>query len=397
MTTHAGNLARCGAFGVGKKAHRLAIEKTGTFRERTRAMSPRKNDFVPFAWILGAAVFAGAMAVGALWVPLLLASWCGHLARPLHRRLSHYVGGRSGSAAVLTVACALFVLVPLVVLGLSLVGSTNDLLDQLRGSKGWSDAVNRFLSGTPSTALSDADPRGVMELLRRHGAGAVDAATTLFGAATNFALVLFVFIVCFYAFLVDGQRIYHWVLTYVPVRAAHITRLTSAYFETGRGLLVSFGLTALLQATVLSVGYVLIGVPQPLVLGLITLAASFIPMVGTGLVWVPVSVGLLFVGRTNAGVWSIGIGTVVSLLDNLVRPVLSRFGKLQLPSTVVLIAMLGGASMFGPGGLLLGPLFVRLAFEAMAIGREEREPPVGSVPTPTDAPTQVVTPARQSA
>ncbi len=348
--------------------------------------SPTTTRHVPLLWILGALVFGSLLALSSLWSPMLLASWCAHVVRPLHAWLSTRVGGRSRSAAVLTVVCALFVLVPLLVLVLSLFGSANDLLDQLRGSKDWNDAVSRFLSGSSKVSLADADPRGIMTLLQRHGASALGAATTLFGAATTFALFMLVFIACFYSFLVEGRQLYHWMLTYLPIRPGHTDRFTAAFFETGRGLLISFGLTALIQATILSMGYVLIGVPQPLVLGLLTLVASFIPVLGTGLVWAPVAVVLLFVGQTQAGVWALVVGTVVSTLDNLIRPALSRFGKLQLPTVVVLLAMLGGAAAFGPGGLLLGPLLLRLAIEALKIWRDEREFPAGVLPLPMSRP-----------
>jgi predicted PurR-regulated permease PerM len=318
---------------------------------------------IRFGWLLAAALVAGFLSLSSLWVPLVLAAWSAHLARPLHRRLSSLVRGRNRSAGVLTVAGALIVLVPLVVLVLSLVGSTQDLLARLEQSAGWHDAVDRFLSGAQSTPTNDADAGGIVTLLQQYGASGVGAATT---------------------FLVERAQIFHWVLTYLPVQPDLTTRFSDAFFETGRGLLISFGLTALMQATILSIGYAAIGVPQPLVLGVLTLVVSFVPLLGTGLVWVPVTAGLLFVGRTEAGLWSLGIGCVVSLLDNVMRSALSHFAKLRLPSVVVLLSMFGGVSAFGPGGLLLGPLFVRLALEALKIAHEKRgyETPI---PTPHDS------------
>jgi predicted PurR-regulated permease PerM len=52
---------------------------------------------------------------------------------------------------------------------------------------------------------------------------------------------------------------------------------------------------------------------------------------------------------------------------------LARYGKLSLPTFLLLIAMIGGLAMFGPWGVALGPLLVRLAVEGLQILREQPE------------------------
>jgi predicted PurR-regulated permease PerM len=78
----------------------------------------------------------------------------------------------------------------------------------------------------------------------------------------------------------------------------------------------------------------------------------------------------------------VAIGCFTSIVDNFVRPWLSRYGHLELPLAVVFVAMLGGMAAFGGFGLLLGPLFVRLAVEALEIWRRHRaaasDSPAGS-------------------
>jgi predicted PurR-regulated permease PerM len=66
----------------------------------------------------------------------------------------------------------------------------------------------------------------------------------------------------------------------------------------------------------------------------------------------------------------LAIGLVVSTADNFVRPMLSRYGKLRMPTFLLLVSMLGGLGLFGAWGVLLGPLLVRLAVEGLEIWRE---------------------------
>ncbi|MEO8877725.1 MAG: AI-2E family transporter, partial [Polyangiaceae bacterium] len=146
--------------------------------------------------------------------------------------------------------------------------------------------------------------------------------------------------------------------------------------ETGRGLLVGVGLTGLVQGVIATVAYFALGVPRALVLGLLTCLASVIPSVGTALVWVPIAIGLGLSGRTGSAAILVGIGVlVIGTIDNVLRPVFSRFGKLELPSFVLLVSIFGGLALFGTWGFLLGPLLVRLAKEALIISREERSMP----------------------
>jgi len=107
---------------------------------------------------------------------------------------------------------------------------------------------------------------------------------------------------------------------------------------------------------------------------LLTCISSLIPSVGTGLIWVPVAIGLALAGRTGSAVIMacVGVG-VIGTVDNVMRPIFARFGKLELPVFVLLTSIFGGLAIFGIWGLILGPLFARLAKEALIIARDERE------------------------
>jgi predicted PurR-regulated permease PerM len=134
--------------------------------------------------------------------------------------------------------------------------------------------------------------------------------------------------------------------------------------------LIGVGLTAALQGAVATIGFLVCRVPQPLVLGLVTVFSSLIPSIGSGLVWVPVTLGLLISGRPGAAIAMLIIGFIVSLVDNLVRPLLAQYGQLRMHGLLLFVAMLGGVAVFGAGGLLLGPLLVRLAIEGLSMLRK---------------------------
>jgi predicted PurR-regulated permease PerM len=333
-----------------------------------------------FHWCLVLACAAAALTLAPLWAPLLLASWMAMVVRPLHARLVRRVKGSGRAAAVVTVLLVVLSLAPLAVMSLSLIGTTADLVKRLQSSGGAREALETLFTsnGMPSgSSFSPGrfqlDARQIFGFAQRLGGGALDAVTTFFGAATAATIAAFVFVYGFYTFLVDSRRCHAWIVDHSPLERWQTLRLSAAYAETGRGLLIGVGLTALVQGAVATVGYVIIGVPQALVLGLLTTFAALIPSVGTGLVWAPLVVGLAIAGRMGEAVAVLVLGCAISVADNFIRPLLSRHARLDLPTFVLFVAMLGGIAMFGTWGLLLGPLFVRLGVEALRLGRERNE------------------------
>ena len=108
-----------------------------------------------------------------------------------------------------------------------------------------------------------------------------------------------------------------------------------------------------------------------------------VPSVGTAMVWAPVAAGLWLTGRTDAALGLAVVGVaVIGAIDNILRPVLARRGKLDLPAVLIMISMFGGIALVGASGVVLGPLVLRLAKEALEIARAARVAPPAPPPTP---------------
>jgi predicted PurR-regulated permease PerM len=302
----------------------------------------------------------------------VIAAWTAELLEPLVVRLTKRLGGRGRAGLALTLLVVLLILVPLTVLGVSLAAATADLLAELRKSKQASDFMRTFVPADLTPSLGHLNPQRVADFARRHGAAALGTVQTALGAVTALAIGVVVYVLGVYETIVNGPRFVAWLRERSLVSKKSFDRLSRAFVETGRGLFVGIGGTTVLQTVVATIGYVVVGVPYPLLLGFVTLLASLIPSVGTALVWAPVTALLFVTDRTMGGIVLGLIGGFTSLVDNLVRPWLSRYGKLQLPTFVTFVAMLGGIVVFGGFGLVLGPLFVRLAAEGLDIWRERR-------------------------
>jgi predicted PurR-regulated permease PerM len=322
--------------------------------------------------------FGALLALVALWVPLMLAAWVAIIAHPLHTTVSRKLGGSQRAAGVMTVSFVLIALVPLVALTVSLTGRAIELAQQIMASADGAAALRAVVSSSGNgpakpTSLELFDVEKLIGMAQQHGAGAWRALSAIAGAATALVVGLFIFVLGVYQFLINGTRIYDWLVEHAPIPRPYVHRLANAFSETGRGLFVGVGLTALLQGAAATVGYLALGIREAFVLGAVTIVAAIIPTGGAALVWAPVSAALAIGGRPVAAAVMLAIGIVVSTADNFVRPVLARYGSLRMPTFLLLIAMIGGLAMFGPWGVVLGPLLVRLAVEGLQIVREQTE------------------------
>jgi len=312
----------------------------------------------------------GALAVAPFWAPLVLAAWIADLLSPLVRRFQRRLGGARRGAAAIVVLLAFVVLVPLVALTVELVAGARELAAQLQSAaEGQSSFATVLLGEHSTTTASKSD---WMRVLTRDPGSAWRTALAVAHASSWIFLSLVVFVIALYEFCARGKRDYRWLLRHAPIPHRAFTRFARAFWETGRGILIGGGGTALIQGAIATITYVVVGVPRAWLLGPLTALAALVPAIGTGLVWIPLAVELALTHDYPRAIAITIMGTcVISVVDNFVRPILTRFGKLDLPVIVVLVSMLGGIAAFGASGALLGPLVVRMAVEALDILRAE--------------------------
>jgi predicted PurR-regulated permease PerM len=136
--------------------------------------------------------------------------------------------------------------------------------------------------------------------------------------------------------------------------------------ETVKGVVYGSVLTAIVQAALAAIGFLVSGVPFPWLLGGAAMIASFLPG-GTAIVWAPAGAWLLASGNYGWGIallaWG---GGVVSTVDNLVRPFFIGQAA-KMPFLLVFLGVLGGVAAIGVLGLVVGPVVLAVA---LALWRE---------------------------
>jgi predicted PurR-regulated permease PerM len=310
------------------------------------------------------------LAAAALTAPfagwVVLAVWLSGFARGLHDRITHRLHGRVQLAALLTVMLLTLILVPVGIVVTMLVIDAIALVAELMQS----DQVHSVLVSLVSEKNPNPDA-SVGELILMQGDRALGIVKTIVSSAAQVIIGFVILVAGMFALLVDGKAWYKWADDHAPIGSHALHRMADAFNETGRGLAFGMVGAGLMQALAATAAYLVLGVPQALPLGLLTLLFSIVPLVGTALVWAPVAAGLAMTGRVGAGIGLAIFGVVViGSIDNIARPWLARRGKLALPTFLVLVSMFGAVELFGGWGIIWGPLLLRLAKEALEVRRE---------------------------
>lgn len=135
-----------------------------------------------------------------------------------------------------------------------------------------------------------------------------------------------------------------------------------------RGVILGIVLVALAQGFLCGIAFAAAGIKQPAFWGLLATFVAPIPIVGTALVWVPLCLTLWFTGSTFAAVGLALWGTLaVAGVDNILRPLFLRQG-INAPLFVLVLSILCGMASFGPVGLIVGPVLVAFALQAVKEG-----------------------------
>lgn len=166
---------------------------------------------------------------------------------------------------------------------------------------------------------------------------------------------LFLVLCAWVTFTVQGRALRDRILPELLPwhREREILRRTTA--EVIEGVVLANLGVSVVQALVVAVATVALRIPNAAVWSVASFACSFVPFVGTGIVTVSATIYLFASGRTAAGVVMAVVSIIAGSIDNVLRPMFAR-GSTELPFLWMLVAFVGGVSVFGLAGVILGPL-----------------------------------------
>jgi predicted PurR-regulated permease PerM len=222
-------------------------------------------------------------------------------------------------------------------------------------------------TGLPTAELEQQ----AREKLQSMGGALVGWATLLASNITaTLGTIVIALFTCFFLFA-EGEKIRAGLGAWLPMQQERIDELFHVLADSIVANLYSMAAVSVAQGSLTGIGFAIAGLPSPLMWGLVAGITSLIPILGSGLVWLPGAIVLLVQGSYGKAIFLLAWGALlVSNVDNVIRPwVLS--GRTNMNTLVLLFALLGGMQAFGFMGLFAGPVIVSVAAAVFRILREE--------------------------
>lgn len=179
-----------------------------------------------------------------------------------------------------------------------------------------------------------------------------------FDQAAKWILNFFIFFISFFFLLMDGGKFIDYTFKLLPINALHERQISKKFSSLCYAWVVVNLLLAFIQGSMAAIGFAIIGVPSPLIWGIVTMFAAFIPFVGSGIIWGAMALIYLILGEYYAALFIVIWGALlISSADNLLRPFFLKEG-IKIHPLIVFLAVFGGFFAFGIPGLVIGPIIM---------------------------------------
>ncbi|MBL8048482.1 MAG: AI-2E family transporter [Chthonomonas sp.] len=300
---------------------------------------------------------------------------------PLHVKFTRKLGPNGGATASV-VATMLFVILPLGIA--SLLVAT-----QLKPKEPAPGQPTKQI--TIESVLADLDEQFVVPNAKKLNsefslsdywsghkseieAGLADPVGKAIVALGTGALTVVIALLTQFFMLRDGPGLRPQFDRLIPLARDKIDVLLNRLYNTVRGVFIGVILVALVQGALATGLYFWAGTPSPLIFGVVTTVLCIIPLLGAPVIYIPL--GLTFIMSRNYGsaaIVLIGGFLVVSQIDNVIKPFLIG-NKIGISPMGVFFSILGGIIVFGPVGLMVGPMLLATILFFLDLIAEMRSP-----------------------
>jgi len=312
-------------------------------------------------------------------VAILLAGIFSAMAQPLYKRIEKWSGGRSNLASLVTLVFVFLIFfAPLVGLLGVIAGQAIKI----------SQSVRPFIEQWMSTPSALSDRLGSLpfheslvayegEIIEKLGELVGKVSSFLFNSVSsitfstiNTIFLFFVFLYTMFFFLKEGRAILDRFLFYLPLPRGTENRILERFMSVARAAIKGTLVIGVIQGSLAGLAFWVVGIEGAVFWGTLMTVLSIIPAVGSALIWFP---AVVILALTGSYLKALGLLAFCSLLvgsvDNLLRPWL--VGRdIKMHELMIFLGTLGGLSMFGLVGFIIGPIIAALFTTAWDIYAE---------------------------
>ncbi|MBV2144363.1 AI-2E family transporter [Falsochrobactrum sp. TDYN1] len=304
---------------------------------------------------------------------------------PVQQRLVLLLRGRRNIAAMLSVLmCICLVILPTLVIFGSLVQEGNTLYQRLSTREfDLNNYISRIMAALPDTLEewlvrfelgNFAEWRSRISSAALQGSQLFASRLVSFGQNTlQFFIGFGIMIYLLFFLFRDGAELGRRIRQAIPLSDDYTRQFLEKFTAVIRATVKGNIIIAIIQGTIGGVAFWLLGIEAALLWGVMMMFFSMLPAVGAALVWAPAAVWFIVSGQWSRGIILILVGVlVIGLIDNLLRPPLVGKGT-RMPDYVVLISTVGGISLIGINGFVVGPMIAAMFIAAWSLLAQEKK------------------------
>lgn len=339
----------------------------------------------------GATVFLLVLAAVALYfsyliarpflTPIFLALMIAIVFHPIHLRVETRIHRRNLAALTSTILVLVMVFVPTVILGTLAAREAHSLYlilsEKSAEQGGWNPYAMHLVGRVSAWAghyvdLSRLDVRGAwVRSLEQISQALLSLGTHLVtNVVSFFVAAVIAFFTLFFLFR-EGEQIKQQLAAFLPLRPDQFERLFTGISNSIVANVYGCLAVGAAQGILMSLAFWALGLPSPILWGLVIALCSLLPIVGSFVVWGPTTVYLFVTEHWVKGlilaIWS---ALVVSQIDHLLRTYVTS-QRANMHPLLMFFALLGGVEAFGPLGVFIGPVVMSVTLVALQMLREE--------------------------
>lgn len=318
------------------------------------------------AFLIVSLTLLGAVAAAMVYPfinALLWALVLSILMLPMHRKF--LANSKPGVAAgKSTLIAFVAICLPLALVSTLAISQLAPALNEMQGTQGWEIAGKIDQALQPTLEKLGKHEFHVKDWWAENGeeiTQSLRAPATK--AAKSFGTGIFTFVVALlsmFFFLRDGKALREPFLNYNGLPREVGEKLLHRVEQTVHAVFTGSVVVAVIQGAIMGITYALLGVPNSILLGAISVLLCVVPLLGAPVIYVPV--GLLFLAQGEATKAAIVLAVgflIVSQIDNVLKPFFIG-SKVALHPLAIFVSVLGGIAVFGPIGLMVGPMVLSI-------------------------------------
>lgn len=284
---------------------------------------------------------------------------------------NHLVRKIAWLASLLTVIIFLVGLcVPLFFVGKAVLSQTQSLYNSIVLSGNSShlvESINSSINKLLPTGFNFDIHTKITELTSSLSSNLAKLFSSTLNSVFMFALMVFSL---FYLFK-DGEKWKAGFVKIFPLSDDNVIEILENLRKSINRIFKGSFIIAIVQGILAWIGFIVFGIPNPVLWAAVAAVASFIPTVGTSIVTVPAILFLFFTGMPLHAlgllIWS---SVIVGTIDNILSPyIISK--DTEIPSLFILFSILGAVSLMGPLGIFIGPLVLSLLYSLISIYKRD--------------------------